>query len=129
MPKDPREALGTCATLDVDGTDFDGTFLSWQTGGAGAGDIPAASTSEFPWPPATIANAGAAVTELPSYTPTGTIVSLPPPTLTATSTGSIDVGSGWANTADTVPAPTPIAGCKYPDPWDAVDAAVPASCS
>ncbi|KAJ3565745.1 hypothetical protein NP233_g7440 [Leucocoprinus birnbaumii] len=129
IPKDPRLANGTCAALGVDGSDFNGEFQSWQTGGAGAGNIPAASTSQYPWPPVSINNAPAAVTQLPSYTPTASIVSLPPPTLTATSTGNIDVGSGWFNTMDTIPAPTAVANCQYPDSWDAIDAAVPPQCT
>lgn len=129
MPEDPREAVGTCAALGITGRDFDGNFQPWQTGGAGAGAIPAASTSQYPWPPATINGADAPVTQLPSYTPTGTLVSLSPPTLTVTSTKSVDFGSGWFNTQDTVLAPTAIAGCKYPDSWDAIGIAVPPQCS
>lgn len=129
MPLDPREASGTCATLGVSGQNFDGNYQPWQTGGQGAGNIPAAQTAEFPWPPSSINGAGAAVTLLPSYTPTGSIVSLPPPTMTASSIKNVNVGSGWYNTGDTMPAPTEIAGCKYPDAWDAVDVAVPPACS
>ncbi|KAF9449262.1 glycoside hydrolase family 5 protein [Macrolepiota fuliginosa MF-IS2] len=129
IPQDPREASGTCAALGIDGQDFDGAFQPWQTGGVGAGAIPAASTSQFPWPPASISGASAPVTQLPSYTPTGTIVSLPPPTLTATSAKTVDVGGGWFNTKDTVLAPTPMAGCKYPDPWNATDVPVPPQCT
>ncbi|EKM81294.1 hypothetical protein AGABI1DRAFT_72198 [Agaricus bisporus var. burnettii JB137-S8] len=130
IPKDPRTALGTCAALGVDGTDFDGVFQSWQLGGAGAGDIPAASTTQFPWPPPTIVGADAVVTELPSYTSTAAIVSLPPPTMTATAaTKSVDFGSGWFNAQDTALAPTAISGCQYPDAWDAEDIAVPPLCS
>lgn len=129
IPEDPRTAVGTCAALGVTGQEFDGNFEPWQTGGAGAGDIPAASTSQFPWPPATIAGVNVAVTQLPSYTSTAPIVSLPPPTMTATATKSVDFGSGWLNAQDTALAPTAIAGCQYPDAWDAVDAAVPPVCS
>ncbi|CAL1711948.1 unnamed protein product [Somion occarium] len=39
MPTDPREAIGKCASLGVQGNPFAGTFESWQTGGAGAGTI------------------------------------------------------------------------------------------
>ncbi|KAG6849606.1 hypothetical protein H0H93_006963 [Arthromyces matolae] len=129
VPPDPRTALGTCASLGVSGPIFDGQFQSWQTGGVGAGTIAPSSTSNYPWPPATISNAGAAANLLPTYTPTGTIVSLPPPTLTASATVSVDPGNGWYNAQDTLGAPTPIAGCTYPDPWDAIDVAVPPTCS
>jgi aryl-phospho-beta-D-glucosidase BglC (GH1 family) len=132
MPKDPRSAIGTCASLGVDGPMFDGAFLPWQTGGAGAGTIAPTATASFPWPPATISNVDAAVSLLPSYTPTATVVSLPPPTFSASATPatkSIDVGKGWFNSQDSAGAPTPIAGCTYPpDPWDAVDAVVPPPC-
>ncbi|KAG6917252.1 hypothetical protein DXG01_003284 [Tephrocybe rancida] len=130
IPKDPRTALGTCAALGVSGPSFDGTFEPWQTGGAGAGTIAATSTAIYPWPPATISNAGVPGNQLPTYTPTGTVATLAPPTLTASATKSIDVGNGWYDAQDTTGAPTPIAGCTYPpDAWDALDVAVPAICS
>lgn len=127
MPIDPRTAIGTCASLDVSGPIFDGQFQSWQTGGVGAGTIAASATAAFPWPPAAISNVGAPVNLLPTYTPTGSIVSLPPPTLTPTPTKSVDV-DGWFNSKDTAGAPTPVAGCTYPDSWDAIDAAIPPVC-
>ncbi|KAF8058540.1 glycoside hydrolase family 5 protein [Lyophyllum atratum] len=127
MPTDPRTASGTCASLGVDGPVFDGNFQPWQTGGAGAGTIAATATARFPWPPATISNVGTPGSLLPTYTPTGTVMSLPPPTFTATAT--ISVGKGWFNGQDTAGAPTPISGCTYPpDPWDAINAAVPPPC-
>lgn len=129
MPTDPRAALGTCASLGVSGSDFDGEFQPWQTGGVGAGTIAPSSTSNFPWPPATISHVGVPGNQLPTYTPTGTIVSLAPPTLTASATASVDVGNGWFDSQDTGGAPTPIAGCTYPDPWNAIDATVPPICS
>ncbi|KAG6877570.1 hypothetical protein C0993_005984 [Termitomyces sp. T159_Od127] len=95
MPTDPRTALGTCASLGASGSDFDGEFQPWQTGGVGAGTIAPSSTANFPWPPATISNVEAPGNQLPTYTPTGTIVSLAPPTLTASATTSVDVGNGY----------------------------------
>nr|ADX07338.1 putative ectomycorrhiza-upregulated exo-beta-1,3-glucanase GH5 [Flammulina velutipes] len=113
--KDPREAAGKCAGL----VSFDGEYESWMTGGAGAGTI----TGSFdPYPPATISGAPALPTELPVYTATGTINTLPGPSVTGT---TVD---GWFNDDDTVLAPTAIAGCVYPDAWDAIDAAVPTGC-
>ncbi|KAG5729140.1 putative glucan 1,3-beta-glucosidase D [Termitomyces sp. T112] len=129
IPIDPRTALGTCASLGVSGPEFNGNFQSWQTGGLGAGTIAPSSTSSFPWPPATISNAGAAGSQLPTYTPTGTVVTLAPPTLTASATASIDVGNGWFDSQDASGAPTPVAGCTYPDSWNAIDVAVPPVCS
>ncbi|KAF8878964.1 glycoside hydrolase superfamily [Infundibulicybe gibba] len=131
MPTDPREAGGTCEALGISGPKFDGTFKPWQTGGAGAGTIAAASTAANPWPPTAISGVagGGGGALLPTYTPTGTVVTLPPlppPTASgATATG----GNGWFNTQDTAGAPTPIAGCTYPNAWDAVDIAPPARCT
>ena len=56
-------------------------------------------------------------------------MSLPPPTLTPTPSKGVNVGSGWFNSDDTTLAPTPIAGCTYPDAWDAAGVAVPPLCS
>ena len=124
MPLDPRVANGTCAAVGASGTAFNGAYLPWQTGGAGAGTI----TGTVVWPPASIPGGGA-VTLLPSYTATAAIVSLPPPTLTPTPTKGVNVGSGWFDSDDTALAPTPISGCTYPNAWDAADAAVPALCA
>jgi len=128
MPLDPRAANGTCAALGVAGTTFVGPYKAYQTGGAGAGLISAALSAANPWPPPTIAGGGGAVNLLPSYTATGTIVSLPPPTPTPSPSKEVSVGSGWFDADDTTLAPTPIAGCTYPNAWDAADAAVPQVC-
>jgi len=128
MPTDPREAVGMCASLGLSGTAFDGTYPQpWMTGGAGAGAIAPSVTAEFPWLPSSM-NADAPVSLLPTYTPTGTIPTLPPPSLTATPTTSVDVGNGWFNQQDTTGAMTPVTGCEYPDAWDAISAAVPPVC-
>lgn len=120
--------MGVCESFGASESVFDGNFKSWQTGGAGAGTIAPSFTSQFPWPPASISNAGAPGSLLPVYTPTGTVVTLPPPTLTPSPSKSVDVGNGWFNTKDTASAPTAIAGCSYPDAWDAVGVAVPPTC-
>jgi glucan 1,3-beta-glucosidase len=128
MPKDPRTALGVCEALGVSSPQFSGEYEPYQTGGAGAGTIAPTATAGYAWPPAQISNVNVAVSLLPTYTPTGSIVSLPPPTLTPTPTKSIEL-DGWFNSQDTAGAPTPVAGCTYPpDPFDAVDAAVPPPC-
>jgi hypothetical protein len=128
MPIDPREASGTCEALGVSGPIFNGQYQPWQTGGAGAGTIAATATVGFGWPPTSIAGVGGVDARLlPTYTPTGTIATLPPPTLTASATRSVDVGNGWFDAADTAGAPTAIAGCVYPNAWDAVTAIVPAT--
>ena len=116
MPKDPRSAVGKCAALGVTvPTPYNGTYLPWQTGGSGAGDVPSSVSASWPWPPATISGAGAVPSLMPQYTPTGVISTLPPPTFTST-----DVKiNGWFDSGDTAPAPTPIPGCAYPDAWGA----------
>ncbi|KAJ7632162.1 glycoside hydrolase [Roridomyces roridus] len=112
MPTDPRSAIGACGNTSP----FLGTLSSWQTGGAGAGTIPASVTASLSWPPVVSASL------LPTYTPQGTPITLPGPTFTTTSggstpTASINVGSGWLNSADTAGMMKPIAGCSYLDPW------------
>jgi glucan 1,3-beta-glucosidase len=57
-PKDPRDATGVCASLDVTATNqFDGTFPAWHTGGAGAGE---SVSTRNAWPPASFADVPAA---------------------------------------------------------------------
>ncbi|KAF8525997.1 glycoside hydrolase family 5 protein [Hysterangium stoloniferum] len=133
IPTDPREAYGACSSLGVDsGSPFRGTYSAWQTGGAGAGTIAPSLSSEFPWPPASIAGVEA-VSLLPTYTNTGPIETLPMPTFTFSAQGqvsTVSAGSGWLNPQDTQPGVTPVAGCTYPDPWDATDAPLPtAACT
>lgn len=124
MPKDPRVAAGKCASLGIQENAFNGNYLPWQTGDAGAGTFAPSATDPYPWPPASITGVDVAVAQLPMYTPTGTIATLPPPSITATGVSSIN---GWFNSGDNTPGPTAIAGCAYPDAWDATAAPVPAS--
>lgn len=112
MPKDPRAAAGTCQPSDP----WNGPLQSWQTGGAGAGQIPATFSSSYAWPPTSISGGGAA-TLLPTYTQTGPIPTLPAPTFTKSSGGTVDAGKGWANTADNSGMAVPIPTCSYLDPW------------
>ncbi|KAJ2922815.1 hypothetical protein H1R20_g14280, partial [Candolleomyces eurysporus] len=123
MPTDPRTVVGTCASVGGPSTTWDGTFQPYMTGGAGAGL--ATGAGGYPWPPTTINGVGAAAIELPAYTATGTIATLPAPTFTGSSGQSISSGNGWFNPDDTALAPTPVAGCTYPDAWNAEDAANP----
>ncbi|KAF7977046.1 hypothetical protein HWV62_4816 [Athelia sp. TMB] len=128
IPADPREAAGKCASLGISGATFDGSYLPWQTGGAGAGTISAAWSSSYGvYPPATISNAYAPATKLPQYTSTGTVATLAPPTLTASAT-TVSAGNGWFDASDTAPGVIKIAGCKYPDAWSAISAALPTTC-
>jgi glucan 1,3-beta-glucosidase len=129
MPTDPRQIVGKCAQAGVTATQFDGTYLPWQTGGAGAGSISANASSLYgAWPPASLNGLPAAtdVTLLPTYTSTGPVLTLPPPTFTASAT--IDPGDGWFNSADNGGGVTPVAGCVYPDPWSATGIPIPTAC-
>ncbi|TFK42709.1 exo-beta-1,3-glucanase [Crucibulum laeve] len=115
MPKDPRAAVGVCGGSNP----FVPPLQAWQTGGAGAGNIPASVSSALEWPPATLSNAGA-VSTLPSYTPTGPIPTLAGPTFTlqsSTATPTVDVGNGWANPSDNAGVFVEISTCSYLDPW------------
>lgn len=124
MPTDPREAVGACGNT----APWTGSLSAAQTGGAGAGDIAASVTSSLTWPPAAISNAAGAATDLPTYTPTGTIVTLPPPTYTASNGSTIDAGNGWFNTADQTSMMVPIATCSYLSPWVETAEAAPPAC-
>ncbi|KAI0306488.1 glycoside hydrolase superfamily [Multifurca ochricompacta] len=123
MPLDPRGAAGACGNSNP----WQPPLAPSQTGGSGAGQIPASVSSQYLWPPTVISNAGAAVTLLPQYTQTGTIPTLPVPSFTSTSS-SINAGNGWANPSDTVGLAVPIASCSYLSPWVESPAALPPAC-
>jgi hypothetical protein len=112
IPKDPRTAVGFCSQIGQPVTPFGGQFLPWQTGGTGAGQI----LAQHPWPPATIAP-GLNVGALPTYTSTGPINTLPPPTFSPEPKPKPTL-NGWYNKDDTAGAPATIAGVTYPDAWD-----------
>ncbi|TFK88056.1 glycoside hydrolase family 5 protein [Polyporus arcularius HHB13444] len=126
IPTDPREAQGLCASLNLGGnTPWNGTYQPWQTGGSGAGTIAATALASFSqYPPPAISNVnGEDPAQLPMYTATSAVPTLPTPTTftAATTTG----GDGWADPADTSLAAVPIAGCVYPNAWGpAADATV-----
>jgi glucan 1,3-beta-glucosidase len=128
MPVDPRKAAGTCGNSSP----WQPPLKPWQTGGAGAGNIPATVSDAFPWPPATLSNAGA-VSLLPSYTQTNPIPTLPAPTLTppsgSTATPTVNAGNGWNNPSDTAGIAAEISGCSYLDPWVDPTVAPPPPCS
>lgn len=106
---------------------FADSFQPWMTGGAGAGVIAPAQTSPYPYPPLTLEAPPYPASLLPSYTSTGAISTLPPPTYTNTKGATINAGNGWFDAQDKMAAPTPIAGCSYPNAWDAVSVALPAA--
>ena len=122
MPTDPREAAGACGNTSP----WSPPLKAWQTGGAGANNIPASVSSSYGWPPTTISQAGS-VSTLPFYTPTGPIPTLPVPTFSSAKK-SINAGNGWANPSDTESMHVPIPTCTYLDPWVDPGTAPPASC-
>ncbi|KAI0831504.1 glycoside hydrolase [Trametes gibbosa] len=114
MPTDPRLSEGACDSSDP----FNGPLQPWQTGGAGAGQIPATAQAALAWPPQSLTNIADLAT-VPQYTQTGTLATLPPPTVTAVSgkaTSTLSEGS-WNNPTDTASMWVPIATCGYLDPW------------
>jgi hypothetical protein len=121
IPTDPREATGTCGG----GNPRAGPLKPTQTSYASQ-TIAAALRSSHPFPPRSFADQ-ANVAALPTYTPTGTPVTLAAPTFaSATATA----GSGWVGGSGGWEGDyVPVSGCTYPDPWDAVTATVPQACS
>ncbi|KZT18590.1 glycoside hydrolase family 5 protein [Neolentinus lepideus HHB14362 ss-1] len=120
IPTDPRQSIGKCGALNVTApVQFNGSYQSWQTGGAGAGTIdPTVSASYSQWPPASISGASVPVMELPQYTATGVIETLPNPTVSGAATKTLSLSQyGWDDASDTLPGVTEIAGCQYPDAW------------
>ncbi|KAG8984018.1 hypothetical protein FRB90_005618 [Tulasnella sp. 427] len=124
IPANPRDAIGACGTASPASA-----LKPSMTGGPGSGQIPASWRAANPWPPATLAPSGYAATELPTYTPTGPIPTLPVPTFTDSKGKAVNGGNGWFDAQDNTPVYTPVAGCTYPNAWDANDVAVPAACS
>lgn len=124
MPTDPRDAAGVCGNTDP----WQPPLAPWQTGGAGAGDIPATVTAALAWPPASIRNGGP-IEAVPSYTHTGPLPTLSALPITAgpneTITRTVDIGSGWNNADDNVGYAVEVPGCSYLDPWVTPAAAPP----
>ncbi|KAG9033592.1 hypothetical protein FS837_002421 [Tulasnella sp. UAMH 9824] len=116
IPEDPREAIGACG-----GTNPARPLTDEMVGRSGPGVISASTKSRYPWPPTSI-NPGLSPDNVPTYTATGPIPTLPMPT---PNKGTAD---GWFNDADTRPMYTPIAGCNYPDPWGSATASNPGPC-
>ncbi|KAM0747523.1 glycoside hydrolase [Meredithblackwellia eburnea MCA 4105] len=136
MPKNPRLGQGSCpGILAAQNLQFNSnpasTLSSWQTGGAGAGTLQPSATAQvnsYAWPPTAIGLTPTSVSNFPTYTPTGSIISMQGATPTAYPNGYSSVvgpGSGWAQPTDTSGWYTPVAGCSYPNPWSGVGAAVP----
>ncbi|KAF9558121.1 glycoside hydrolase [Agrocybe pediades] len=127
MPTDPRTSLGFCADT---GPDFSGSFEPWMTGAAASATIDPAQRTSYPYPPASLTGAAAAPTDLPVYSYGASIITMPMPSFTNAAGKNVPVkGNGWFNQNDNVPGPTPIAGCSYPDEYNANDITVPSGCT
>lgn len=135
VPTDPRLADGYCVnSVNVAPTPTTGFALPYMTGGSGAGTIVAAQRSSYPWPVTTMSQgngaafSGAQMTEIPQYTRTGPVVTLPSPTFSATSGSATALnGNGWYRASDSQAAFTPVASCTYPDIYSAASIAIPTS--
>ncbi|SCV67335.1 BQ2448_5981 [Microbotryum intermedium] len=135
IPKNPRVARDACASLVKDNgftvsmpNNPAPTLAAWMTGGADAGTQQnvAMSTSYSQWPPAKLGNY--TVANLPQYTPTASIITMPVSTPTTYPSGysaATNPGTGWFNDADTKGFMTEIPGCTYPNPWEGVSATAP----
>lgn len=128
IPKDPRTAYGTCASLGGANVVFAGTYAASATGANPSASLaPEVSASFGQWPPTSINGVGAQVTLAPSYTPTGPIHTLSQPSLTPAPTPSADAGDGWFDDNDTAGGMTTVAGCAYQDAWDSAAHSMPAA--
>lgn len=136
VPTDPRVAQGYCVnSVGVSPTPTTGYGSPYMTGGAGAGTIVAAQRSSYPWPVTTMSQgpgsavfSGSQLNELPQYTRTGSPITLPTPTFSATSGSAASLnGNGWYKATDSESAFRPIATCTYPDIYSAANLAIPTS--
>ncbi|KAG8905076.1 hypothetical protein FRB99_000724 [Tulasnella sp. 403] len=123
MPTDPREAIGACG-----GGSPASALKPSMTGGAGSGNFAADVRAANPWPPTSLQPGGLQPNQLPSYTQTGTIPTLPAPTFTNAKGQNVNSGGSWTDQSDTTPIFTPISSCTYPDAWNANGIAVPPPC-
>ncbi|KAJ7683958.1 glycoside hydrolase superfamily, partial [Mycena rosella] len=119
IPADPRTAIGKCQALGLTPSPFNGTYAPWATGGA-TSSIPASSSASFPWPPTTISNAVVPVTLMPTYTSTGSIITMPPATFTAAPSSVTASVNGWLDAQDTAGGVVTVAGCTYPDEYNGI---------
>ncbi|QRV72249.1 Cellulase (glycosyl hydrolase family 5 protein) [Ceratobasidium sp. AG-Ba] len=121
LPLDPRTAAGTCKNSNPRA----GALKPTQTGYVSQ-TIPASVRAANAWPPNSIAGQ-ANVAALPTYTATGTPVTLAVPTFTG---ATVSVGSGWVGESGGWEGDyVPVEGCDYPNPWNAAQAAVPPRCT
>ncbi|KAJ7490343.1 glycoside hydrolase family 5 protein [Mycena galericulata] len=123
IPSDPRTANGKCAALGLAPSPFNGTYAPWATGVTSS--IPASSTASFPWPPTSISNAVVPVTLMPTYTSTGSIITMPPATFTAAPSSVTATVNGWFDQQDTAGGVLTVAGCTYPDEYNGIFSTTP----
>ena len=104
MPTDPRQSIGKCGgqypvKLNDDGLGHPNDLISETV------------RQRFEWPPSIRPGNWDAV-DLPQYTQTGAIPTLPVASLAPTQTAS--AGGGWFDLSDVQPIYTPISGCGEP---------------
>ncbi|KIK63584.1 glycoside hydrolase family 5 protein [Collybiopsis luxurians FD-317 M1] len=115
MPIDPREAVGVCGNTSPWSPPLAANQLGTEKNAA----IAASVSAQYPWPPSTIVFGGAP-SELPTYTPTGAVPTLPAPTFTQSgvkATATPNLGDGWNNAQDSAGLMVNIQTCSYLDPW------------
>ncbi|GAA5970274.1 hypothetical protein JCM11641_001644 [Rhodosporidiobolus odoratus] len=146
IPTNPRTALGACPSLVTSNGFTIGytaeaapTLAPWMTGGSGAGTFSdqAMYTSFSAWPPESIGAAAStgpyltAVSNLPTYTQTGSIITMSaaasPTSFPSGYDASVNVGSGWVQSTDTAKFYTTAADCTYVDPWSGAGVANPST--
>nr|XP_031862199.1 uncharacterized protein CI109_002161 [Kwoniella shandongensis]KAA5529271.1 hypothetical protein CI109_002161 [Kwoniella shandongensis] len=122
IPRDPRAAGGHCGAIGVGGNQFAGKYPASATGSFSSPTPVIAAdqlASHSVWPPTSLGpnfTDPAQIALFPTYTQTGTRVVLPTASHPVNAT---NVGSGWANADDTTGAWVKVAGCDYPDGYDA----------
>ncbi|KAL7420697.1 hypothetical protein Q5752_004648 [Cryptotrichosporon argae] len=121
IPTDPRVAGGYCNGIGVGGDYFNGTFPASATGALTTASIAADQLASYSaWPPTSLGPSftAAQISLFPTLTRTGAPITLATPTHSANAT----IGAGWAYAADSVGAWTTVAGCLYPDEYNATAA-------
>jgi glucan 1,3-beta-glucosidase len=122
-PLDPRDSVGHCASLGTTGNTFTGTLSGAQIGADPTTNPP--TLTSYSWPPDSLA--GTPMAQLAQYTVGGPVPTLPVPTFSGSAaSATVTLGNGWNDASDTTLMATPVAGCAYPDAWDALTATAPA---
>lgn len=138
MPKDPHnEMQNACANLQKQNNPsitktaltWSSTFADYQTGAA---STYSPSTAQYSWPPPLITVSGQAsstiaVSALPTYTPTGSVIIPPTPTYSLTLANEAQPSlNPWTQGGRQTPANVPVRGCNYFDSiWNNATTAQP----